>query len=375
MEKLKFEFVVKQAADGKSNMICINSIATPDGRVFEMPPEFQPADLHHDLKATPNYTKVKKSLTKRHQIRRIWINLTDKLSNTYLDEEENLQFNEVYLEDVTETLETAGPIPSGSNQTLEKLLEKLLGEKQRKLETRNLGKIASDFMLAKFTGRNLNANQWIENFNKECERFQIDEDLNKIKILKHFLDNSASEWYSCMLIKLTVESEWNAWEQCFRETFENKGWSPIRYALAFKYQAGSLLEYAIKKEKLLLEVRKSIDIGTLIDLIAFGLPNFVADKINRGDLEEIEDLYSELGRLEHLVGKAKYEKKYNTPSGTASKHIEEKKPCSICFNERKGKRYHPEENCWFKGRNGKTIVKTVNNSELEIDLNRDNPKN
>jgi len=36
-------------------------------------------------------------------------------------------------------------------------------------------------------------------------------------------------------------------------TFANKGWSPIRHALAFKYQVGLLLEYALKKEKLLME--------------------------------------------------------------------------------------------------------------------------
>lgn len=178
-----------------------------------------------------------------------------------------------------------------------------------------------------------------------------------------------------MLIKLTVESEWDKWEKSFCETFANKGWSPSRYAIAFKYQVGSLLEYALKKEKLLLEVRKSIDTGTLIDLIAFGLPNYVADKIDRETLQSTEDLYNELGRLEYLVGKNKYNKKSTTYSDTKSKKIEEKIPCQICIREKKGKRYHPEENCWFKGKNQKAVVKTVNNSELEIELNEENPKN
>lgn len=182
-----------------------------------------------------------------------------------------------------------------------------------------------------------------------------------------------------MLMKLTVESEWNTWEENFCETFANRGWTPVRYALAFKYQAGSLLEYALKKEKLLLEVRKSIDTGTLIDLIAFGLPNFVADKIDKETLQQTADLYNEIGKLEHLVGKNKYEqiqiKKTYPQSDTKSKKIEEKKPCQICVNEKKGKRYHPEENCWFKDKNQKTVVKTVKNSELEIELNKKNPKN
>ena len=76
----------------------------------------------------------------------------------------------------------------------------------------------------------------------------------------------------------------------FYDTFSSKGWSSIRYAMSFKYQTGSMLDYALKKEKLLLEVRKSIDDGTLIDLIAIGLPNFVADRIDREKLKKTEDL-------------------------------------------------------------------------------------
>jgi len=36
---------------------------------------------------------------------------------------------------------------------------------------------------------------------------------------------------------------------------------------------GSLVDYAVKKERLVLEIRKTIDLGTLIDIIAVGLPN------------------------------------------------------------------------------------------------------
>lgn len=139
--------------------------------------------------------------------------------------------------------------------------------------------------------------------------------------------------------------------------------------------AGSLLEYALKKEKLILEVRKSIDTGTLIDLIAFGLPNYVTDKIDRESLQGTEDLCNEIGKLEHLVAKNKYDKKTNVCPDIKFKKNEEKKPCRICVNEKKGIRYHPEEYCWFKEKKEKSIVKTVNNSELEIELNEKNPKN
>lgn len=281
MEKLRFDFAVKSAADGKSNIICITSIGTPTGQVFSIPDECQPASLHQVITKTSNYAKVRKTLNTRHQTRKRWITLTDEISKIYLDEGENLQFNDFYLEEMIE------------NQT--------------NPETQNLGKISKDFMIEKFNGRNANAHQWIKSFNKECERFHIKEDHKKIEILKNFLEYAGIDWYSCSLIKFTVESEWNKWEKNFCDTFGNKGWSPIRYALSFKYQMGSLLDYALKKEKILLEVRKSIDTGTLIDLIAAGLPNYLTDKIDRENLQETEDLYNELGKLEHLVVKNKYD--------------------------------------------------------------------
>lgn len=176
-----------------------------------------------------------------------------------------------------------------------------------------------------------------------------------------------------MLLKLTIESEWEKWERNFCEMFANKGWTPIRYAFSFRYQNGSLLDYAIKEEKLLLEVRKSIDTGTLIDLIAAGLPNrSVADKIDRETLKETEDLYNEIGKLEHLVYKKDFQTKRN--KNYTNKEKLEKTPCGICKNKGKGTRFHPEAECWFKNREDK--IKNVNNSVLEIELNsKDPPQN
>ncbi|CAB3232421.1 unnamed protein product [Arctia plantaginis] len=374
MEKFRFDFCVKTASDGKSNIICITSIGTSDGQTFAIPAEYQPASLHQLITNTSNYAKIRKTLNKRHQTRKIWITLTDEISKIYLDGEQNIQFNDFYLEGIMENINDQKSLPTSSNETLEKLLKKLLEEKQNKFETQNLGQISKDFVIEKFNGRNANAHQWIKDFNKECERFHIDEDRKKIEILKQFLEYSSVNWYSCMLMKFTVESEWIKWEKNFCETFGNKGWSPIRYALGFKYQTGSLLEYDLKKEKLLLEVRKTIDTGTLIDLIAAGLPNYLSDKIDRETLQETEELYNEIGKLEHLVGRNKYEKKNYTYSDIKTKKNEEKKPCQICINEKKGKRFHPEETCWFNEKNQKSVMKSVNNSELEIELNKENTK-
>lgn len=185
-----------------------------------------------------------------------------------------------------------------------------------------------------------------------------------------------------MILKFTVQSEWNNWKKSFSETFGNKGWSPIRYAFAFKYQAGSLLDYALKKERLLLEVRKSIDIETRIDLIAVGLPNSVSDKIDRETLNNTEDLYNEIGRLKHLV-QNKTDKKVKQDFGRKINKTQDKTPRLICEKQNKGKCYHLESACWYKEGNGKfptqklenNIIQSIYNAELEVELNNDFQKN
>lgn len=250
-----------------------------------------PTVQHHtEIMKTTAYAKVKNSRTKRGHTRKIWINLTKELVDIYLDEGRNLQFNNKYLEEINAS-ENADVRTNASEQSLIQLLEKLLEKSQEK----NIGRIGREFTIEKFNGKNPNANQWITDFEKECERFNITKNEEKIEILKSFMEKGAVEWYSCTLLKLIIETDWEEWKKNFCTTVANKGWTSIRYALAFKYQTGSLLEYAMKKERLLLKVRKSIDDGTLIDLIATGLPNFVSDRIDREKLEKTEDLYNEIG--------------------------------------------------------------------------------
>lgn len=376
MDKLKFEFTMKSSVDGKSNIICITSIETPDNRVFNMPTQFQPAYLHTELTNLPAFSKIKNSLLKRHQIRRIWINLTQEIAREYLDEEDNVQFKEYFLEEITEPNNLPSATAGTSEEPLVKILEKMVELQQRK-DNISTTKLAEHFRIEKFTNKNSNAHQWITEFETECERLEIVHDEKKIEILKLFLEKSCIDWYQSMVIKHSLEAEWNRWKKGFIESFANKGWSLTRYALAFRYQTGTLMEYAMKKERLLLEVRKDIDTGTLIDLIAAGLPNFVADMIDRDTLKETEDLYNDIGKLEHLVYKktldGKKLKNYNKDKDYNIKEKIEKKPCSICEKKSKGVRYHPETTCWFKTNDNK--IKNINNTVLEVELNSQDPKN
>lgn len=180
MDKLQFTFEVKSATDGKTNLVCLTSIATQDGRTFKIQEEFQEANYHTELIKTEAYAKIKNTLKKRHQSRKIWISVSKELSTTYLDEEDNLQFNDYFLEEVTDE-KTPAAAGTSTDQSMVKLLEKLLDEKQKDSEMKSLGKLAKDFMIEKFTSKNSNAHQWINEFEKECERFKITENKKKSK--------------------------------------------------------------------------------------------------------------------------------------------------------------------------------------------------
>lgn len=374
MEKLRFDFCMRGTKDGKSNILCLTSLATPDGHTYAVPEEVQPITHHRELIATDVFVKVKNSIKKRNQFRKVWIPLTQDISDVYLDAGGNLQFDDYILDEITDELAPQST-KSSTDDAVIKLLQKLIEDKSQKSEIQNLSKIAKDFMIEKFSEKNLNAHQWIQEFEKECARCMVTDDKKIIEILKFFLEKAGADWYSCMLLKFTVDSEWELWKKNFSNTFGNKGWSPTRYAYAFKYQAGSLLDYALKKEKLLLSVRKSMDTDTLIDLIAVGLPNSISDKIDRETLNATEDLYNELGKLEYLaVDKEKkqkfIEKKLKKPDG--------KTPCPKCEKEKRGKRYHLESDCWFNEKNNEEKnkkIRNVNNSELEVELNNDDTKN
>ncbi|XP_013199326.2 uncharacterized protein LOC106142193 [Amyelois transitella] len=363
MEKLRFTFQVKPTVDGKSNFIAITSIATQDNKVYLIPEKHQHISFHKQILCTKNYATVKSTLKKRNQTRNVWIKATQDILETYVDEDRNMIFSDQFLEETTQEMSSEDPIVE--------ILEKLVENKQN-VEKKNMKKLAERFVIEKYNGKNTSAYQWMEILEKEYARFSISKDEEKIEIFRLFLEKSCIEWYSSMMIRYGLDSEWSEWKSSFLQTYTNKGWTSSKYALTFKYQLGSLLDYAIKKERLLLEERKTIDEGTLIDIIAAGLPDFITDRINKEEISHVRDLFNELGKLEHLVQRKKYIKKKEDTKPNKEK-------CTICEKLNKGTRYHPEDSCWFKQRINtekyKKQIKLVNNSELECELQCEDQKN
>lgn len=170
--------------------------------------------------------------------------MTEELAKTYIDEDDNLQFGDQFLEEINQ--EQLAAAHTKETSTLETIFKELIKNTQENGQ-RSLKHITEKFVIEKFTSKNSNANQWIETFEKECSRFDVITE--KIKIFRLFKDQSCVDWYGSMIIKLTINSEWSTWKSKFCESFVNKGWNPVTYALLYKYRDGSLLDYAMKKEK------------------------------------------------------------------------------------------------------------------------------
>ncbi|KAK9754341.1 Transposase IS4 [Popillia japonica] len=160
MNKLQFTFTVRNITDVKTNVLCITAIGTLNitdvktnvlcitaigtlnGQVYAVPDEYQPVTFHKEIVKLPAFNKVKNSLTRRHQTRKVWINVTEELAKIYLDEGENLQIGDFYLEEITDKPEDKPQTTNVSEQPLIKMLEKLLGKNQEQSEIKNIGNIA-----------------------------------------------------------------------------------------------------------------------------------------------------------------------------------------------------------------------------------------
>jgi len=76
MDKLQFEFtVVASPKDEKTNTIAITLITTEGGLKYVLLGDHRYIANHVELMKTDNYSKVKNSLKKRHQSRKVWVSM------------------------------------------------------------------------------------------------------------------------------------------------------------------------------------------------------------------------------------------------------------------------------------------------------------
>ncbi|XP_044749675.1 uncharacterized protein LOC123310271 [Coccinella septempunctata] len=238
-----------------------------------------------------------------------------------MDNDRNFIFKDYTLEefqmDKSEELE---------NDSISEFKQFITGLQQK---TIYLGAATRSFVLEVFKGKSQNAEYWLQNFELECDRHGIVSDEKKIEVLRLFLVENGNEWFSGTHVKLSSVGTWIAYRESFLETFTDKGWINVRMAFGYKFLWGSLLDYALKKEKLLLEVDPEMSIKTRIYSIVVGLPIYVQDRIDKAEINTTENLMSYLRKLESLVNRKPQKVTVKSVPANSNVNSVEKKPYII----------------------------------------------
>lgn len=338
---------------------------------YVLPNEYQNLEEHKKLILKPTIKNAMLAIKPINGYRKVGINLDTELKTEYFDEGDNLSFKGLPLE---ETL-TSNMNNLSQNGEEQNFLIRKIQELELKLNTTEtkLHQVEKKFILDKFD-KNQNPTEWINQYEKECARHNIMSETNKIEALRFFVIGSSKDWYEANIRKLGLEN-WTAWKESFLTVFIDKGWSQIRKAYNFKYIGGSLMDYAIVKERLCLEVENTITIQSRINMIVVGLPVEVQDELDREQITTMENLFIQLRKRENTFRKfknaakniyieRKFEKPKNSPEEQKRNTNETwKKPCFMCENLGWPNRYHPTKEC--RNRALYSTKKEVNLSEAK----------
>lgn len=165
--------------------------------------------------------------------------------------------------------------------------ERFCIQKIRELERRlnlndnrkvSLHQVEKKFVLKKFDWKP-NAIKWLSKCENECERNRLPDGPKKVEALRFFLIGSPKDWYETNMKKIEL-SNWPELKRSFLAVFVEKGWSTVQKAFNFKYLAGSLVDYALAIERLLLKVDPHGLELSRVNMIVFDLSIEVQEEID-----------------------------------------------------------------------------------------------
>ncbi|XP_014286326.1 uncharacterized protein [Halyomorpha halys] len=336
VEKKKIHVLVIKRGE---NQFELEALSNDKLEWYRVPTELKNLALHEQL-----FEKIRSRITpiiKMGGYRTMELQINRELQRTYCYEQGKFHINlsihrELHGRNVAsnDSMDEAKP-PNDISLTTIQGFEDIKISKDDKVSPREIEK---KFSLPKFDGKQDAAN-WIDEFEKECERFNIIDDKRKVEVLKNLLDDDIQEWYRANLIELKPPC-WKCWKRSFLLVHGKKSWSAIREAFGYKYDFGSLIEFAREKERLLLEADKDIPEAFRIYQIVCELPIDIQDGLERNKIKSINDLIQELEKFEvscvilkEFGGKRKLVRQLEF----------EEKPCTVC--ETLGYTYHPVLGC------------------------------
>lgn len=357
--RAKFHFV-SDSLDAKTTIVKVLTIQLEgEDTIFQFPKEYQRKEDHPKLFDTSVVKNVVKSMKTRGKFRNIWVSLTNELKDQYLDEEGNVCFGGTYLDEAQTSVNPNPALPKISQ------LEPV--------ENKSIHSVVKDMILDKFSGKNQNAKVFLNLFVQECNRLKI-ENTRFPEVLRLFLEGPALDWFLAFLKTHTISRPWEFWQNSFLDTFAEMSWAEINYAYTFRYVSGPLLDYALKKVNLLLDADPELTQNSQINFIVLGLPSQIRTRINKRDINSIDQLMSCIRQLENSSTSNNYKNKnsYIIENKSQNKlpNKSEYKPCSYCKDRSFPNRFHPENLCRNKQPSHKENfkndkIKMVNNLEVQ----------
>ncbi|KAK9505940.1 hypothetical protein O3M35_009895 [Rhynocoris fuscipes] len=303
-----------------------------------------------------------KGITKIGQKRRVLVEATKELAQTYLDNTGMFRFNSQILEE--DDKDDDHTIPRDYQKELFQLL-KVLTKRLNKDDTKKLN-------LTKYDGKE-DAKLFLTQFEKEVNSFDLDDD-KKIEVFGNYLTGTAKKWYSKVAVVVVgrkfQDEDWFTWKESFMAVFGVKNWAAIANAFQYKYMGGSLIDYAITKEKMLRDTNEAIDDITIINQIMINTPQYIQEQIKPGRVDTLNTLFEELSTIKLRADKDHPQDKQNQRSVSAKVQPSKsygnprpliKKACPICERLGYKGRYHPEDLC----RNKSKIKNTVTTNIIE----------
>ncbi|ESO05283.1 hypothetical protein HELRODRAFT_171644 [Helobdella robusta] len=261
---------------------------------YVLPEEMKDLSLHEALSTKRAIINTINSIKPINGYRKICIKLDDELRKEYYEEDENLCFLDNMLEEkIIDNKHRDEPNDNFFNERIKELEAKLSLNDNFKLQD-----IEKKFILEKFNKKQ-NPTEWIEKFENECRRHKILNLTNFIEALRFFLSGSPEDWYESNLKKIGL-TNWSEWRKSFLTIFADRSWKKIRTAYNYKYLGSSLIDYALAKENLCLEIEMS-----RINMIVMGLPVEIQNQLDREEITTIEKLFKELTKIDECVSNIK----------------------------------------------------------------------
>jgi len=347
--QVQMKFELDERSPGKTEIKVRSVRIVGEDSTYAFSEEDQWLENHPELQLLPVVRNSTKNLTKVGHYRNLKVTMPSHITPLYLDTDGNFVFRGNYLLEVEKGQLKSIP----ASQTISSDLINVMTPHMDKFkDTINLSAVQKSFVLDQFDGKD-NAIEWVKMFEKECTRHGIFTDEEKIQLVRLFISGSVKEWYRSSLYKLTLKGKWSDWRDSLLRVFGDKNWRAVTLAYTFRYIGGSYLDYALRKERLLLDIEPDMSEKSRINHIVVGLPVQIQDKLDREQTLTSDSLMNQLCRYsQNYTGMSIHKTCIKSESSNQLQQDggqrTQRKPCTYCSSLGFQNRYHPVEFCRTK---------------------------